>query len=251
MAEHDDFGIHAFGRVMHGLHASNRVIERHGRRFDADRSRYGRVHVRDHHIGARTRKALRRVFIEHVRTCQHPELVGGCDHVHLELDAHPRLLEDLPELPVDEAHGGKVLHAVESHALQLGQEDAHQAEGIGAAHARQHRGVLYHRQHLARHVHDDRVRVTIRHHPGRAATPSHPETPGIVDDDEVDAAPLGELGRDPRSRAGANDGSAGIHLRTETPYTLRVRYEGHGLVRLGRGGAPEVHPPARAQTRRH
>ena len=52
---------------------------------------------------------------------------------------------------------------------------------------------LHDRQHLAGHVHDDRVGVAVRHQTGERAAAGHPEAAGVVDDDEVGAAGLGAL----------------------------------------------------------
>ena len=109
---------------------------------------------------------------------------------------------------VEQTDGGKVLHAVEAHLLDLLQEDRHQAKGVGAADAGQHRGVLDHRQHLAGHFHDDRVGVAVGQQPGQGAAPGHAIAPGVVDDDEVNAAGLDELGGDAGAGAGADDGPA-------------------------------------------
>ena len=114
---------------------------------------------------------------------------------------------------VDQADGGEVLDAVEAHRLQLAQEDRHDAERIGAADAGQHRRVADDRQHFPRHVQDDRVGVAVGHQAGEAAAAGHPEAAGVVDDDQVDAAALGELGRDAGAGAGADD-------RLVLPYTF-------------------------------
>ena len=64
---------------------------------------------------------------------------------------------------------------------------------------------LHDRQHLARHVDDDGVGVAVGHQPGEAAAAGHAEAARVVDDDQVDAAALGELGRDAGPGAGADD----------------------------------------------
>ena len=51
------------------------------------------------------------------------------------------------------------------------------------------------RQHLAGHVHDDRVGVAVGHHAGQRPAAGHAEAARVVDDDQVDAAGLGALGR--------------------------------------------------------
>ena len=59
------------------------------------------------------------------------------------------------------------------------------------------------RKHLARHVHDDGVRIAVRHD-ARPGTPArHPEAAGVVDDDQVGAAGLRAL----RPRSGAGSGA--------------------------------------------
>ena len=60
------------------------------------------------------------------------------------------------------------------------------------------------RQHLARHVDDDRVGVAVRHQPRERAAAGHAVAARVVDDDQVDAAGLGALGREPGARAGAD-----------------------------------------------
>ena len=89
------------------------------------------------------------------------------------------------------------------------QEDVHQPERVGAADAGQHRRVAHDRQHLAGHLHDDRVGVAVGHQPGERAAAGHPVAAGVVDDDQVGAAGLGALGRQARAGAGADDHAAG------------------------------------------
>ena len=81
-------------------------------------------------------------FVEGVRTGEHVEFVGQADHLDFEVETHARLLQNLPEIPVDHPHGREVLNPVEPRFLELLQENGHQPERIGAAYARQHRGIL-------------------------------------------------------------------------------------------------------------
>ena len=53
--------------------------------------------------------------------------------------ANPGFLQVLPEQPVDQSHGGKVLHAAESNGLDIPQEGMHHPERIGPAHAGENR----------------------------------------------------------------------------------------------------------------
>ena len=75
--------------------------------------------------------------------------------------------------------------------------------------------VLHHRQHLARHVHHDLVGVAVGHQPGERAAPGHAVAAGVVDDDEVDAAGLLALRREPGAGAAADDGLAARDHRAE------------------------------------
>ena len=101
-------------------------------------------------------------------------------------------------------------------ALQLVEEHVHEAERIGAVDAGEHRRVLHDRQHLARHLHHDLVGVAVGHQPGERAAARHAVAAGIVDDDEVDAAGLLALGRQPRAGAAADDRLAARHHGAES-----------------------------------
>ena len=74
---------------------------------------------------------------------------------------------------------------------------------------------LHDRQHLAAHLHHDRVRVAVRHQPGQRAAARHPVAAGVVDDDQVGAALLGALGREAGAGAGADDHAAGVERRAQ------------------------------------
>ena len=78
------------------------------------------------------------------------------------------------ERAVDQADGREVLDAGEADPPQLVEEDGHQPERVGAADAGEHRRLPHDRQHLARHVDDDRVRVAVGHQPGERAAAGHP-----------------------------------------------------------------------------
>ena len=75
-------------------------------------------------------------------------------------------------------------------------------------------------QDFAGHVHDDLVGVAVGHHAGQAAAAGHAEAAGVVDDDQVDAAGLGALGRMPVPAPPPTIGSAGRDLGAETLQTL-------------------------------
>ena len=83
--------------------------------------------------------------------------------------------------------------------------------------------LLHDRQHLARHVDDDRVRVAVRQQPGERAAAAHPVAAGVVDDDQVGAARLGELRGEARAGAGADDRLARLDLRAQPRERLAAR----------------------------
>ena len=80
---------------------------------------------------------------------------------------------------------------------------------------------LHDRQHLARHVDDDRVRVAVGQEPGERAAAAHPVAARVVDDDQVGAAGLGELRGEARAGAGADDRLARVDLGAQPRERLR------------------------------
>src|SRR4029079_17191845 len=172
--------------------------------------------------GLRHRDGL--VDREDVRRGEHVLLVGEADHLDLEPVAHAGLLEVLPERPVEEADGREVLHAAEPDAAHLVEEDVHQPERIGAADAGEHGRLVDDREHLARHVDDDRVRVAVRQEARERHAPGHPGAARGGYDDQVGTARLGALGREPRARAGADDRVAGVDLCAEPRQCLASRH---------------------------
>jgi len=162
-----------------------------------------------------------------VKAGQHIEGVSLADHVHFQAVAEARLLAVGADSPVEEANGREVLDAVEAHRLQLAQEDGHQTERIGAVDAGQDRCVAHHGQHLARHVHHDGVGVSVGEDSGHAAAPCHAVAARVVDDNQVHAALLDELGRDSRARSGSQQGAARLYLRAQPPQRFIARNKWH------------------------
>ena len=136
---------------------------------------------------------------------------GGPDHVDLEAVAHAGLFEGDPHAAIEQADGRKVLNAREAHGLQRGEELRHQHERVGAVDAGEHRCVLHHRQHFARHLDHDLVGVAIGEQPGRRTAARHPVAARIVDHDEIDAAGFLALGGKACAGAAADDRHAAAH----------------------------------------
>jgi hypothetical protein len=118
---------------------------------------------------------------------------------------HAGLLQVLPEHAVDEPDRREVLHSGEAHRLELAQEHVRQVERVGPVDAREHRRVPDDREHLVGHLHDDIVGVAVRQQTGQRAPTGHPVAAGVVDHDQVDAAGLLPLGRQPGAGAAADD----------------------------------------------
>jgi hypothetical protein len=215
VAQADDVRVDGLRGVRHLLHLGDRFVqgERGGR---ADRALRGQAHVRNENVRARAGHVAGLFGVEHVGRGEQVALVGHPDHVDLQSVAHPGLLQVGPEHTVDQPDGGEVLNAAEAHPAQLVEERAHEPEGVGAVDAGEDGGVLDHGQHLVGHVQDDGVGVAVRQHAGQRSPAGHPESAGVVDDQQVDAAGLGGLGRDAGARAAADDRSARGNLGAES-----------------------------------
>ena len=129
--------------------------------------------MRDDDVGAGLGHGARLVRVEHIGRGQQVELVRLGDHVDLEPKAHAGLLETLAHRAVEQADRREILHAGETHRLQLGEKHAaSMTKRIGAVDAGEHRRVLHHRQHLAGHFLDDLVGVAIGEQPGGEPRPA-------------------------------------------------------------------------------
>src|ERR687897_506253 len=223
VAEHHPLGIDRHRRVAHRLDQLDAFVQRE-RGLRPDRPLRGESHVRHEHIRSGARHRLRRLRVEDIGSREEPERPRLSDHLDLEVVSHPRLLEVRAEGPVDQPDRGEVLNAREPRVAHLDQEPRHQPEGVGAANARQHRRVVHDREHLAAHVHDDRVGVAVRQQPGQRAATRHPVAARVVDDDQIRPAGFGALGRQARSRAGPDDDAAAVERRAELGARLVARH---------------------------
>ncbi len=143
------------------------------RRLGTDAAAGGQPEMHDDDVRAGTRHGGGVGLVEDIGRGQKVLLARQGDHLDLLGKGHAGLLEILAEGAVDEADGGKVLHAGKADALHLIEEDIHLAERVGGADPGQHRCALDDRQYLARHLHDDRVGIAIGHQTGKAAAPGH------------------------------------------------------------------------------
>ena len=174
MAQAQDPGIDALGGVRQRLHLDGSLLQRQGG-LRSDGSGRGQPHVGHQDVSPGAGHIPRLLLVEHVGRGEQVQLVGHADHVDLRAVAHPSLLQVRPEHPVDQADGREVLDAGEADLLDLAQEIAHHTEWVCAVDPCQHRRVPNYRQHLIRHLHDDRVGVAIGQQSRQGAAPSHPE----------------------------------------------------------------------------
>ena len=171
---HEDVGVDRPGGVVQRLDALDRLVERDAR-ARADRAACRQAHVRDEHVRAGLGHRARLVRGEDVGRGQQVELARLADHLDLEAVAHAGLLQPGAERAVDEPDGREVLHAGEARARLTSSRKRGIRRNGSVPQTPASTGVVAHdRQHLAGHVHDDRVGVAVGHHPGErpAARPS-------------------------------------------------------------------------------
>ena len=140
-------------------------------------------------------------FIEDIRAGKHVELVSLGNHIYLKAVAHAGFFEVLTERTVDKANSGEVLNAVEALLLKLGQVLLHYAEGVGAAYASEHGGVLHNRQNLGAHFNNNLVCIAVGKQASKRAAASHAESTRVVDNEDVGTAGLSGFSRDARTSA--------------------------------------------------
>lgn len=234
MAEHNNVLADPNRRIADLLHQRNAVIEALGRlRADAPARR--KPHVRNNDIRAGPRHLNRLRRIEHVRRRKHVQSRRSAHHLDLVRIPHAALLQPPAKRPINEPHRREVLHATKPQRLQLPQEPpaptarAGIAERVGGADPREHGSARDDGQDLARHLEHGGVGVPVRHEPRERAAPRHAEAPRVVDDDEIGAAGLGGLGREPDAGARADDGLLGGDGGAEAREELGARDRGHGL----------------------
>mmetsp|Transcript_26439 Transcript_26439/g.61680 ORF Transcript_26439/g.61680 Transcript_26439/m.61680 type:complete len:406 (-) Transcript_26439:1383-2600(-) len=203
--EHEHMRVDLKRGVGDLLHARHRLVERE-RRACTDRSFGGEPHVGDDDVCPGGRHLPRLAHVESVGRRQQAESTREADHVDLEAVRHAGLLEVLPEDTVHQADRREVLRAREAQRLDRLEQLVHPSERVRRADPREQRRPPEHWQNLLPHLEHHRVRVLEGQQPGERAVPAHPEPARVVDDDEVSAARLLELGRDASARARANDG---------------------------------------------
>src|SRR5215208_466357 len=223
VAQDENLRVDTLRGVVHRLHELHRLRECL-RRFGADRTAGGEPHVRDEDVGACLGHRGCLVLVEDVRGREEFALVSEPDHLDLEAEAHPRLLESAADRAVEKADGGEVLDAAEADPAQLVEEHGHQPKRVGPADAGEDGRLLHDRKHLARHVDDDRVRVAVREQPGERPAPAHSVAAGVVDDDQVGAAGLGQLRREAGARARADDRRPRLDLSAQPRERLVPRH---------------------------
>src|SRR5581483_1144988 len=204
VTQHDDVGIDRFGGVVHGLDTLYRLVECEcGMRSDAPFG--GQSHMRYQDICACTCQGACLLRRKGIWSGEQVQIVRYANHLDLQRKTHSRLFQILPELPIIETNRRKILYTCKAHFLELLEELRHQSKWISAAYTGQHRCMFHNRQHLARHLYDDSIGVSIRHQSCQGAPPSHAVATGVVNNDKVNATRFSAFGRKPRARTRANN----------------------------------------------
>jgi len=209
--------------------AVDRLVHRQ-RHARADGAAGCQADMRHQHVRTRLSHRHGLVGVEDIRSGQQIQLMRLRNGLDLLVVAHAGGFQVGTEVAVDQADGGEVLDAGESHLLELLEEDGHQPEGIGAVDAGEHRRVLDDRQHLRGHLDHDGVRVAVGKQAGQRAAACHAVAPRVVDDQQVGAARLGAFRRDARARAAADDGLPCSALGSQSLQRFFTRDECHWVV---------------------
>src|SRR5690606_30012971 len=98
--------------------------------YHADGPAYGGAHMGYDGIGTDLRHLYGLLRGGYINTGEKIHLRGQAYHIHLFLEAHPGLFEDIPKVAVNDGMGRKVIDPRKSHGLYLLQEMPHAASGI-------------------------------------------------------------------------------------------------------------------------
>ena len=132
--------------------------------------------------------------------------MGQGHHFELLLDAHAGLFEHLPEMTIHDAVGGEVVDAAETHGLDLTEPVPHPTAGVGGMNSADDGDFLHHREHLIfANLHGDGIGVSVGHQATGRAVSAHPESTGVVDDNQVGPAFFDEFGADASTSSGSNN----------------------------------------------
>ena len=107
------------------------------------------------------------------------------NHVYFKAIAHACFFEVLAENAIDQANRWEVLNAIEALVFKLLKVFFHNAEGVGAANACKHRGILNNRQHFCAHFDHNLVGITIGKQSCQRSATGHAETTRIVNYENI------------------------------------------------------------------
>jgi len=192
--DHDVFS-HRVGGIADRLSGFDSVIHRDGGVGHADRSSDGAANVGNNDIGAGFSHTLGFFGRDDVRDSEKVHLVGQGDHFDLLLHTHAGFFESLAIVTINDGVGREVVHAREAHVDDLTEKVPHAAAGVGGVDSANDGDLFDDGKDLKfPNLHCDGIGITIGHEAGGGARTCHAESSGIVDDDEVGAAFLNELG---------------------------------------------------------
>jgi hypothetical protein len=125
------------------------------------------------------------IFIEDIRAGKQVQIMRSRNHLNFLGVSHAGFLETLAEAAIDQPHRRKVLHSGKAELFQVAKKQIHDAKRIGSTDAGQYRCLADDGQYFAGHLHDNGVRVPVRHEASQRSSPNHAVAARIVDDDEV------------------------------------------------------------------
>src|SRR5258708_3769230 len=150
VTEHNYIWIDFFSSILHRLHSLRCFIKRDGC-MCPNRSFRGKSHVRNKDICTCFCQGTCLIRIEGVGRGEQIEFVGNTSLLDFQLETNACLFQVWPEHASKQPNSGKILHAGESHFLDLFEKIGHYPEGISAAYPRQHRRMFDDGKHLAGH----------------------------------------------------------------------------------------------------
>ena len=134
-------------------------------------------------------------------------------------------------MAVDDGVGGEIIHAGEAHFFDLAEPVPHAATRVGGVDAADDRTFFDDGEHLIfADLHGDGIGVAVGHHAGGGAVAHHAEAAAIIDNDQIGAAFLDELGADAGAGPGSDDGvtlgEGGAEAGTHFFARVRVSFSG-------------------------
>src|SRR5258708_26457597 len=161
--------------------------------------------MRHHNVGAGSSHRFCVVSIKTIGSRHQLYFMSQTDHIDLQTVAHTGFFQVLAEQPVNQTDRREILYSREAGLRHLLKKQRHLPKPIRSANTGKDGGVLDDSQDFARHFDDDRVCVSIWHQAGQRATPGHPVSTAIINNDKGNSARLFEFCRVSGPSSSSND----------------------------------------------